>query len=166
MQSPAYKLLELFFIFIVVPISFVLEFPVLLKMLIGVVGFLYVIFVLLRVGNNQFKIGVGLNNRTGKPYTRPDAENPVDNNFFPSRIAFEKPNSSRLPEYLRADASAIYNFNLTPRIKATTGISVLNFINRKNILNRYYQINENDEIETVESISLGLTPNVSFRVAF
>ncbi|MDV7140323.1 TonB-dependent receptor plug domain-containing protein [Maribacter sp. TH_r10] len=115
---------------------------------------------------NQFKFGVGLNYRTGKPYTRPDAENPVDNNFFPSRIAFEKTNSSRLPEYLRADASAIYNFNLTPRIKATTGISVLNFINRKNILNRYYQINENDEIETIENVSLGLTPNISFRVTF
>lgn len=61
MQSLAYKLLELFFVFIVVPISFVLEYSLLLKMLIGVVGFLYVIFVLLRVENNQFKISKGLN---------------------------------------------------------------------------------------------------------
>ncbi|MBT8297789.1 MAG: TonB-dependent receptor plug domain-containing protein [Maribacter sp.] len=114
----------------------------------------------------NFKIGVGLNYRTGKPYTKPDANNPVDTNFFPSRINFQEPNSSRLPEYLRADASAIYNFDLSPRIKATAGASVLNFTNRKNILNTYHRLNDNDEIETVESVSLGLTPNISFRIRF
>ncbi len=114
----------------------------------------------------KFKIGVGLNYRTGKPYTKPDANNPVDTTFFPSSITFQEPNSSRLPEYLRADASAIYNFDLSPRIKATVGASVLNFTNRKNILNTYYRLNDNDEIEIVESVSLGLTPNVSFRIRF
>ncbi|MCP4976867.1 MAG: TonB-dependent receptor [Maribacter sp.] len=114
----------------------------------------------------DFKIGVGLNYRTGKPYTKPDANNPVDTTFFPSRIAFQEPNSSRLPEYLRADASAIYDFDLSHRIKATVGASVLNFTNRKNILNTYYRINDNDEVETVESVSLGLTPNFSFRIRF
>ncbi len=114
----------------------------------------------------NFKIGVGLNYRTGKPYTKPDATNPVDTTFFPSRITFQEPNSSRLSEYLRADASAIYDFTLSPRIKATIGASVLNFTNRKNILNIYYRLNDNDEIETVESVSLGLTPNFSFRLKF
>ncbi len=114
----------------------------------------------------NFRIGVGLNYRTGKPYTKPDANNPVDTTFFPSRIVFREPNSSRLPEYLRADASAIYDFDLSPRIKATIGASVLNFTNRKNILNTYYRLNDNDEIETVESVSLGLTPNFSFRLIF
>lgn len=116
--------------------------------------------------HNHFKFGLSLNYKTGKPYTQPDPENPIDNLFFPSRIAYQKPNSSRLPEYLRADASAIYDFKISPDIKATVGASVLNFTDRINILNRYYQINENDEIETVESISLGLTPNISFRVKF
>ncbi|WP_273273490.1 TonB-dependent receptor [Maribacter polysiphoniae] len=115
---------------------------------------------------NRFKFGIGLNYRTGKPYTKPDANNPVDATFVPSRINFEEPNSSRLAQYLRADASAIYDFSLSPRIKATAGASVLNFTNRRNILNRYYRINDNDEIETVESVSLGLTPNISFRVKF
>ncbi len=116
--------------------------------------------------HNHFKFGISLNYKTGKPYTQPDPENPVDNRFFPSSIAYQKPNSSRLPEYLRADASAIYDFKISPKIKATAGASVLNLTDRKNILTRYYQINENDEIETVESVSLGLTPNISFRVAF
>ena len=60
MQSSTYKLLEFFFVFIIVPISFVLEYPVLLKMITGIVGFLYIIFVLLRVEKKQFKIAKGL----------------------------------------------------------------------------------------------------------
>ena len=114
----------------------------------------------------DFRIGVGLNYRTGKPYTKPDAVNPIDTSFFPSRIIYQEPNSSRLPEYLRADASAIYDFDLSSKVKATIGASILNFTNRKNILNTYYRLNDNDEIETVESTSLGLTPNLSFRVRF
>lgn len=61
MQSSVYKLIEFFVAFIVVPLSFVLEYPVLLKMIIGVSGFFYILFVLLRVENNQFKIAKGLN---------------------------------------------------------------------------------------------------------
>lgn len=115
---------------------------------------------------NNFKLGIGLNYRTGKPYTEPDPTNPVDTNFFPSKITFQEPNSSRLSDYLRVDTSARYNFDITPRIKATVGASILNITNRKNILNTYYRLNEDDEIETVESISLGLTPNFSFRIKF
>ncbi len=115
---------------------------------------------------NDFKIGVGLNYRTGKPYTKPDSVNPIDTTVFPSMINYREPNRSRLPEYIRIDASAIYDFNLSPGLKATLGASVLNLTNRKNILNTYYRLNDTDEIETIESVSLGLTPNFSFRVRF
>jgi len=115
---------------------------------------------------NKLKIGVGLNYRTGKPFTEPQADNPIDNTFFPSRINYQEPNSSRLTEYLRADASVIYNFKINSAINASTGISVLNFTDRANILNRYYQINVANEVETVESFSLGITPNFTFRLKF
>ncbi len=114
----------------------------------------------------NLKIGVGLNYRTGKPYTEPDLINPIDTTFFPGLINYQEPNSQRLSEYLRADASAIYSFNLGNRVKASTGISVINFTDRQNILNRYFQVNENNTIETVESFSLGITPNFSFRAKF
>ncbi|WP_276167897.1 TonB-dependent receptor [Zobellia alginiliquefaciens] len=114
----------------------------------------------------NFKFGIGLNYRTGKPYTEPDAEEPINATFFPNRINYQEPNSSRLPEYLRADVSAIYNFNITKKLKASAGVSVLNFTSRKNILNTYYQFNDDGEIEKVETVSLGLTPNVNFRVRF
>jgi hypothetical protein len=44
--------------------------------------------------------------------------------------------------------------------------SVLNILNRRNILNSYYELNDADEIETIENIFLGVTPNVSFKVFF
>ncbi|MER3375074.1 MAG: carboxypeptidase-like regulatory domain-containing protein [Allomuricauda sp.] len=115
----------------------------------------------------NLKLSVGINYRTGKPYTQPlEGNEALDTTFFPARINYESPNSSRLPEYFRADASAIYSFNLTRGIKANAGISVLNMTNRKNSLNRYYRVNNENQIETVESVSLGITPNVSFRVSF
>lgn len=115
---------------------------------------------------NNFKIGVGINYRSGKPYTRPDTNTPVNDSTFPYQINYQRPNSSRLPEYIRADASVTYDFKMGNRIKASTGISVLNFTNRKNVLNTYYRLNEANEVETVQRTSLGVTPNASFRVQF
>jgi len=115
---------------------------------------------------NNLKVSAGLNYRSGKPFTEPDADNPLDLTFFPARINYQAHNSSRLPEYFRADASALYNFNLGGYTKASLGLSVLNFTDRTNVLNTYFRIDEVGEIETVESFSLGLTPNFSFRVAF
>ncbi|NNE76558.1 MAG: TonB-dependent receptor, partial [Pricia sp.] len=114
----------------------------------------------------NIKFGIGLNYRTGKPYTEPDAANPIDTSFFPYQINYQRPNSSRLPEYLRADASAVYDFELGPVVKASAGVSVLNFTNRNNILNTFYRLNDADEIEKIEKVSLGLTPNASLRVRF
>ena len=112
------------------------------------------------------KLALGINYRTGKPYTEPDEGNPLNEATFPGTINYESANSSRLPEYFRADASAIYEFNLGQKAKANVGVSFLNITNRKNILNKYYRISDSNEIETVENKSLGLTPNVSFRVSF
>ncbi len=116
---------------------------------------------------SDLKLGVGFNYRSGKPYTEPRTDdNGVILDLFPNQISYQAPNSSRLPDYYRADASAIYNFQLSRGIKATAGASVLNLLNRRNVLNAYYRVNNQNEVERVESVSLGLTPNVSFRLSF
>ncbi|MRI02295.1 TonB-dependent receptor plug domain-containing protein [Kriegella sp. EG-1] len=115
---------------------------------------------------NNFKISAGINYRSGKPFTEPDTNNPINNSFFPVSINYQNANSSRLPNYFRADASAIYNFNSNGKLKPSLGISVLNFTNRINLLDSYYRIDGSGEIETIESKSLGLTPNINFRVLF
>ncbi|RIA09961.1 CAAX prenyl protease-like protein [Flavobacteriaceae bacterium MAR_2010_72] len=61
MQSKQYKVIEFFIIFIVIPVSFTISYPIWIKMLIGLFGFLYVIFVLLKVEHNKFKIAPHLN---------------------------------------------------------------------------------------------------------
>lgn len=60
MQSITYKLTEFFLIFIVIPISFTLEYPIWIKMTIGLLGFVYIVFVLLKIEENKFKIAKGL----------------------------------------------------------------------------------------------------------
>ncbi len=61
MKSTPYRSIELFLLFVGIPISFVLEFPIWIKMILGVLGFGYVVFVLLRIEKNQFKISNNLN---------------------------------------------------------------------------------------------------------
>lgn len=56
MQSTVYKISELFIIFILVPVSFAIDYPIWIKMVIGILGFIYVVFVLLRVEKNTFRI--------------------------------------------------------------------------------------------------------------
>ncbi len=114
-----------------------------------------------------FKIGMGLNYRTGKPFTEPLAGTAgLNTTTFPLSINFEAPNSSRLSDFIRLDASVLYDFQLTRGVKASLGASVLNILDRRNILDTYFRVNDTDEIERIENISLGLTPNFSFRVFF
>ena len=61
MKSTPYKLIELFLLFVGIPISFALEFPIWIKMILGIFGFGYVVFILLRIEKNQFKISNNLN---------------------------------------------------------------------------------------------------------
>ena len=116
--------------------------------------------------SGSVKFGLGVNYRSGNPFTQPIETNAVDTSIFPTQIMYNEPNSSRLPEYLRADFSVIYDFAFGNKMKATIGASVLNFTNRKNVLNKYFRLDNNDLLETIESTSLGITPNFSFRLKF
>mgnify|MGYP003635001616 FL=1 len=114
----------------------------------------------------DLKLGLGLNYKSGKPFTQPDENDPIDITIFPNEINYEESNSSRLPEYLRVDASAIYTLMLSEKVNATLGASILNLTNRSNTLNTYYRIQDDNTIETIERISLGITPNASLRISF
>lgn len=61
MHTYKYKSIEFFILFICIPICFVLNLPFIIKMLIGAIGFLYIIYVLLRFEKMQFKISKNLN---------------------------------------------------------------------------------------------------------
>ncbi len=60
MKSITYKLAEFFLIFILAPISMALPFNIYIKLAIGVFGFVYVVFVLLKIEKNKFKMSSNL----------------------------------------------------------------------------------------------------------
>lgn len=60
MQSVTYKLTEFFLIFIILPVSFALDYPFVIKAFLAVFGFIYVIYVLLKVEGNKFRIAPNL----------------------------------------------------------------------------------------------------------
>lgn len=61
MQSIPYKLLEFFLLFVLIPISMALSFLIWIKLAIGLLGFGYVIFVLLKIDKNKFSISKNIN---------------------------------------------------------------------------------------------------------
>ena len=61
MQSIRYKFLELFIIFILIPISFAFNYVPILKLTIGVLGFTYIIYVLFKVEKMKLQIEKNIN---------------------------------------------------------------------------------------------------------
>lgn len=110
----------------------------------------------------NFKVGIGANWHSGRPYTSPSNTQDMSN----STIEYNAPNSSRLSAYFRTDISAIYNFKLSKGIKADIGASIWNIFDQTNIINRYYSLDSDNSIVEVNNQSLKFTPNLSFRINF
>lgn len=111
--------------------------------------------------SSRFKIALGVNWHTGKPTTFPVDPSSTTGN----PIIYENPNSRRLKDYLRTDLSANYNFKIN-KTRAILGFSIWNILGRDNTINTYFNVNENNSIRQIDNSSLGITPNLSFRVAF
>ncbi|PKV48245.1 outer membrane receptor protein involved in Fe transport [Aquimarina sp. MAR_2010_214] len=122
----------------------------------------------------KFQFSLGWKYRTGIPYTR--ASRYVTRNGTP-KIIYAPINSKSLPDYHRLDFSVVYDFNWSSKndnIKSRLGFSLLNLYGRKNILDRSYPLyripdSENNisyELREVDKLSLGITPNVTFRLSF
>jgi hypothetical protein len=111
--------------------------------------------------SDNLKLSAGLNWNSGKPTTKLINGNEIEN----GEINYNSTNSSRLRDYLRVDVSALYGFNLSTTTNAELGFSVWNLLDRENIINNFYRIN-NDEISEVQQRSLGVTPNLVFRINF
>lgn len=112
---------------------------------------------------NNLKVALGLNYRSGKPFTKPNADTPLSSANF---INYRSPNSSNIDDYIRTDISATYKFKFTNASDAIIGFSIWNLLDRKNIINTYYTIDNSETISKVQHQSLGITPNVTFRVKF
>jgi hypothetical protein len=102
---------------------------------------------------------------TGRPYTEPVG---VETITFPNtdrtfdRVTFGDKNTGRLPNYMRLDVSATYDFKLGPS-KARIGLSFFNVLARTNVWRKEFEVVEGEIIET-DVTYLGFTPNLSFTI--
>lgn len=119
---------------------------------------------------NQLKFSSGINWYTGRPVSVPLRRDAIEIVNGQPTIQFDAPNTARNDDYFRADVSVEYEFKLAQNTSAKINAAVLNVTNRKNILNTYFTIDNNDsenfQINQVEQVSLGLTPNVSLQILF
>lgn len=112
------------------------------------------------IGDN-LKFALGANWRSGNVTTLPISDTP-----FAREIIYGPPNSERVNDYLRTDFSSTYSFSLKGKAKGKIGVSIWNILDRKNVLNTYFIVNDDSSISRIDNTSLGITPNLSFRVTF
>lgn len=112
---------------------------------------------------NKLKLAIGFNWHSGRPFT--DYID-VNDSAAAREINYESPNSSNLGDYMRADCSATYAFNISDGLQAHLGASVWNVLDKKNVINIYHTLDDDNNINTIENQSLGITPNLSFRIDF
>lgn len=109
----------------------------------------------------QFQTALGWKWQSGRPYTEFLIDN--DENF-----TFEGINTKKLDNYHRLDFSSTYKFKFSKNgnTRGKIGFSIRNIYNRKGYLNREYTGNNviNNQIITIDKISLGMTTNFLFRV--
>lgn len=109
----------------------------------------------------SLKISTGLNWYSGKPTTLPNDEQPIVN----GSINYMDANSSRMGEYLRIDASAIYEFRLNDIMRLKLGASVWNLSRERNTVSSYFT-REQGNVEEVVTNALKQTLNFTMRLIF
>lgn len=105
------------------------------------------------------KLAAGLNWRSGNPTTVPVTGNEI----VDGSINFGPTNAERFDDYLRVDASVVYQFKIGDA-KAEAGASVWNILNQTNTIGSFYRINAENEVVENKQTALGITPNASFRI--
>ena len=118
---------------------------------------------------NMFDFSLGWRFRTGIPYTKALRLDESE-----ALIIYDKINNERLPNYHRLDFSVTYKFNFSKSEswKGKFGFSLLNIYNKKNILSKDYRIRFSTSqntpffLQETTKASLGVTPNLVFRVEF
>lgn len=115
----------------------------------------------------NLKIALGSKWHSGRPETSPSTSNLDFSNPSKPQIIYNNPNNNNMSEFFEVNLSANYNWKLTPKSSLQFGLSVLNLLNRNNIVNRYYRVNKtNESIESVNTLALKRTPNLSMKLNF
>jgi len=116
----------------------------------------------------KWQFSLGWNYRTGSPFTPVESFNVIEDD-----LDFGPINSQRLPNYHRLDASLIHKFKFSKNndINGVFSLSFQNIYARQVPLSVFYRTDENpvtgtEELNRIEQLSLGFTPNATLRVSF
>jgi len=111
--------------------------------------------------SDGFQVALGWKWQTGRPFTI--AEEGSNGLEFNSGV-----NTGQLPVYHRLDLSSTYSFKLSRqnKMRGKVGLSIRNLYNRNNLISREYRGNNSldDPVELIERFSIGITPNLMFRL--
>ncbi|WP_299161289.1 carboxypeptidase-like regulatory domain-containing protein [uncultured Eudoraea sp.] len=111
---------------------------------------------------NKLQVAAGVNWRTGRPFTPlTTGDEIVDGN-----INYAAVNSDQLNDYLRLDVSTIYTTRLSNKTDLQAGISIWNLLNRENIINTFFRLDNLGNAQQVIQTSLGITPNATIKFLF
>lgn len=113
---------------------------------------------------HKLKLALGAKWHSGRPFTTPAQLFITETN--PS-IVYNSPNNSRLNDYLQVNFSASKEWTIHQKMTLQTSLSILNILNRRNSLNRFYVVDQtNNSVESVDTYSLELTPNFMMKLSF
>jgi hypothetical protein len=115
----------------------------------------------------SFKIALGSRWHSGKPITTPASN--IINISNPNRpkIDYNAPNNSHLSDYFQLNFSTSKDWKLTSKVMLQTSFSILNILNKKNVIQRFYRTNAaQNGIESIDTYSLSRTPNINVKVSF
>lgn len=109
----------------------------------------------------KWKISSGINWHTGQPTTTPVA----GNELLSGQVNFNDANSNNLSDYMRVDASALYDITTTDKVRLEAGVSVWNIINRDNTIGSFYRVVDESVIFFAEN-ALSTTLQATLRLYF
>ncbi|NNF85834.1 MAG: TonB-dependent receptor plug domain-containing protein [Winogradskyella sp.] len=117
---------------------------------------------------DDLEISIGAIWRTGLPFTKPVEGNETVQNGNTTFVNYDLPNNENLDPFKRIDASLTYAFKLGQGVNAKVNLGVRNLTNEENVINRYFEVDPNDDSKAIQidNKSLGFTPNFSFRINF
>lgn len=115
----------------------------------------------------NLKIALGSKWHSGRPETSPSTSNLDFSNPAKPEIIYNSPNNKNMNPFFEVNFSANYDWILTSKSNLQFGLSILNILNRNNSINKYYRVNNaNESIESVNTVALKRTTNLSVKYTF
>jgi hypothetical protein len=106
----------------------------------------------------------------GLPFTSINEETPINtdvtNNI--NTINYNEPNSEKLVDYFRMDASVQYELQTKSNHLFKFSLGIINLTDSNNVLRRNFRLNrvDDNQIQEIETAGLGFTPNIGVLYIF